>query len=388
MVNIGDFRNQVIGDKDIIFFNAAAAGPLPDFAKEKVMEYMQWRIKGEMIPEVHNSFIEARQEVAKLLNCTEVDIAPVNSTGDGISNILTSINWNETKENGLLINDMEYTSNSFPYQQISKMFKLPFHVVPSKIDEDSKIETVDVERIIETIKEDNTIGLIGISSVQFINGYRTNLEYLIRKAHEYNVKVLIDGIQSLGAFNLDVKSLNVDYLSTGCYKWLLGPHGTGFIYINPNLVDQLTPLHVGEISDKNHLDFRHHTFRPNEKALKFWGVLNPLFASSGLCVKLINDVGITNIEHRIIELTDYLVSEINNKLKIAKIESLRGEFSSGIVRIVFDTTLDLEKILTEINEKYKIVTSVRSGAFRISIHAFNTEEEIDVFVKSLQEYFS
>ena len=199
--------------------------------------------------------------------------------------------------------------------------------------------------------------------------------------------MLIDGIQSLGAFDFNVKNLDVDYMATGGYKWICGPHGTGFIYINPKLVDQLIPLHVGEISDVKPMDFRHHIFIPNEKTLKFWGVLNPLFSPMGLCVKLINDVGINNIEHRIIELTDYLVSEITNKLKTARIETLRGEFSSGIVRIVFDSTLDFEKILTEIKEKYKIITSVRSGAFRISIHAFNTEEEIDTFIKVLQEYF-
>ena len=97
---------------------------------------------------------------------------------------------------------------------------------------------------------------------------------------------------------------------------------------------------------------------------------------------------INNIEHRILQLTDYLVNEINTKIKKARVESLRGEFSSGIVRIVFDTSLDLEKILLEIKEKYKIITSVRSGAFRVSIHAYNTEEEIDTFVKVLKEYFN
>ena len=388
MVSLNEFRNHVIGDKDMIFFNCAAAGPLPDVAKAKELEIIQLKEKGELLLEIHDSFLKERQEIAKLINCTPVDIAPTNSTGDGISSILTSINWNETKEKGIVINDMEYTSNSFPYQQISKMFKLPFHVVPSKINGASKIETVDVEGIIEMIREDNTIGLIGISSVQFINGYRTNLKYLIQKAHEYDVKVLIDGIQSLGAFDFDVKNLDVDYMATGGYKWILGPHGTGFIYINPKLVDSLTPLHVGEVSDEKSLDFRHHIFRPNQKTLKFWGVLNPHFASMGVCVKLINDVGINNIEHRIIELTDYLVNEITSKLKMARIESLRGEFSSGIVRIVFDTSLDLEKILLEIKEKYKIFTVVRSGAFRVSIHAYNTEEDIDTFVKVLQEYFN
>lgn len=387
MASLTDFRNQVIGEKDVIFFNCAAAGPLPDIAKEKVMEILQLKEKGDLLPEVHDSFRDARQEIAKLINCTKVDIAPTNSTGDGISSILTSMDWNETKENGILINDMEYTSNSFPYQQISKRFNLPLHVVPSKIDERSRIETVDVERIIDIIKEDNTIGLIGISSVQFINGYRTNLKYLIQKAHEYDVKVLVDGIQEIGAFDFNVKELNIDFLATGGYKWLLGPHGTGFIYINPTLADELIPLHVGEMSDEVSLDFRHHTFRPNKKTMKFWCVLNPLFASTGLCAKLINDVGISNIEHRIIQLTDYLVSELHSKLPSARVESLRGEFSSGIVRIVFDSGLDLEKILLEIKEKYNIITSVRSGAFRVSIHAYNTEEEIDLFVKVLQEYF-
>ena len=193
----------------------------------------------------------------------------------------------------------------------------------------------------------------------------------------------------MGAFDFDVKSLDVDYMATGGYKWLLGPHSTGFIYINPKLVDQLIPLHVGEVSEGGHpLQFRHHTFRPNEKTMKFWGAMNPSFASMGECVKLINDVGINNIEHRILQLTDYLVNEINTKIKKARVESLRGEFSSGIVRIVFDTSLDLEKILLEIKEKYKIITSVRSGAFRVSIHAYNTEEEIDTFVKVLKEYFN
>ena len=282
MVSLDEFRNHVIGEKDMIFFNCAAAGPLPDVGKAKELEIIQLKENGEFYSEMHDSFLTARQEISKLINCTEVDIAPTNSTGDGISSILTSINWNETKENGILINDMEYTSNSFPYQQISKRFKIPFHVIPSKIDENSKIETVDVDRIIDSIREDNTIGIIGISSVQFINGYRTKLKYLLQKAHEYNVKILIDGIQSLGAFDFDVKSLDVDYMATGGYKWLLGPHSTGFIYINPKLVDQLIPLHVGEVSEGGHpLQFRHHTFRPNEKTMKFWGAMNPSFASMG-----------------------------------------------------------------------------------------------------------
>lgn len=87
--------------------------------------------------------------------------------------------------------------------------------------------------IIDAIKPGTR--LISVSYVQFLSGYRIDLEKLGAYCRNNNIIFSVDAIQALGAVKLDVEKCNIDFLSCGTQKWLLGFQGLAFIYLNEKL---------------------------------------------------------------------------------------------------------------------------------------------------------
>ena len=158
----------------------------------------------------------------------------------------------------------------------------------------------------------------------------------------------------------------------------MGPFATGFLYVREALLKKLEPICVSAISDKNVLEFTHHDFHIHEDAKKFQSLFNPSYLAMGESIKLLNDVGISNIEQRIYQLTDYLIEQLKN-ISTIKVDSYRSE------RIIANrNTQDLSRIVDELLKKYKIVVSFRDNGIRVSPHFYNTFEEIDEFVTVLK----
>ena len=384
MTSLEEFRNQMSITKSHIYFNHAGIGPISDSTLQllenlsKSQRLGNQGIDWEPFMTWHGS---VRKEISHLINCSSEEVALTNSTATGISHILSSMNWIDSKERGLILNDLEFSSNSFAYQQISKKFKIPLHIIQSiKEDGIEKLSLDDFRSKMETVP----ISLIGISHVQFQNGFRIDLEKLTKIAHEYDVKVLVDAMQSIGALNVDVKKLGVDFLATGGFKWCLGPLSTGFIYIKEKLLDSLEPVFVDPYSDKNPTEFLHRPFNSHDSALKFQYTFN--FQASGLgeAIRLLNSVSIAKIETKIISLIEYAIEQFKNQISGIMIISPTGKEGSGILTIKFPEKVNLEETEKKLSKKHKIAISVRAGGLRFSPHAYNTEDEIDKVVSVIK----
>ena len=128
-----------------------------------------------------------RNEIAKLLNTSNQQVVITPSTSFGLTQVLTGLDWSNKHESGILLNDLEFSSNSFPYQQIAKKFNIPLFVLKSNKENNSEI--IDLNLLESQLEENSHISLIGISHVQFINGFRTDLAKLSKIASRYKIKV-------------------------------------------------------------------------------------------------------------------------------------------------------------------------------------------------------
>ena len=383
------FRELMPVTQALTYLNHAAVGPISQPVHSALVKMADTKLFGSAeinFQDIHDGYPRLRESLATLLNAQPDDIALTGSTSQGVSSILAALNWQEDSSRGLAINDLEFTSNSFAYQQIAKKFHVPIYVVKARKDENNCmfLDLNDYEELLEK----HPLQIIGVSHVQFSNGYKSDLKKLALLAHKYHTLVLVDGIQSIGVENLDIKETNIDFLVAGAYKWCLGPFSIGMMYIKNELVQKMDPLVIGAFSDQNPFDFQHHDFHPSTKAQRMsaYGGPNLLTDAYNESISLINKFGIKNIENRTAELTDHFIEQIQDTIPSCEIESRRNSSEkSSIMRIKLPESVDLKTLPDLLMAKYKISVSIRSGGLRVSPHCYNTEEELNYLVYTIKK---
>jgi selenocysteine lyase/cysteine desulfurase len=206
-------------------------------------------------------------------------------------------------------------------------------------------------------------------------------------AHKHGAYLIVDAIQSAGAIPIDVKRDDVDFLTTACYKWLLSPPGTGYLYVKDDLIQKFEPPFVGWASVEPKV-FETTEFwdiwnlRLSETASRF-EVGSPSTLSligAREAMRVLMNFGIENVENRILKLTSHLVQSIKDLgLKLQTPEE--PQYRSGIVNFKIDKT---KEVAQSLNEKGMIV-SARANGIRVSPHFYNTEEEIDKLTEEIRK---
>jgi selenocysteine lyase/cysteine desulfurase len=177
---------------------------------------------------------------------------------------------------------------------------------------------------------------------------------------------------------VDLDRLNADFAAAGAYKWLLGPIGIGFCYIQPELLERLQPALVGAGSVKNYRDFFHYDlkFALNSRRFEESSVSLLDIAAFAAAADLIQEVGIERIERRVLDLGARLASGLAERGYELLPPWPRGsEESSGIVSFRKPGASPQEPMrdLTAAG----VVGRVHADFVRLSPHFYNTEEEVD-----------
>ncbi|UCE13362.1 MAG: aminotransferase class V-fold PLP-dependent enzyme [Candidatus Heimdallarchaeota archaeon] len=363
-----------------IFLNHAAISPSPTPVIEECQKWLVHHKKyGDMffpnLDEILEGINEDRKIVGNFINAEfpEEEISFTYNTSYGLAAIAEGINWKNGDK--IVLNDLEYTSNSYTYQALASKFGLELEVIPN-ID-----GALPMESFSQTI--DHSTRLVAISHVQFSNGFRIDLDELAHICHEKEAHIMVDAIQSLGAVPLDVQELDIDYLASGGYKWLLGPLGTGLIYIKKELAESLNPSFIGSMSSDNPLELSHHPYSPAPGAKRFQASLGPHTLLIAKAVEFINNLGIMNIYSHIMSLTDQIIEYVQENSNFKLQTPMEDEHQrSGIVNF---TCPNGEEVVNRLRKlPYPIVTSFREGGIRISPHCYNTEEEIQTFLDQVK----
>jgi selenocysteine lyase/cysteine desulfurase len=178
----------------------------------------------------------------------------------------------------------------------------------------------------------------------------------------------------------------VDFLATACYKWLLSPPGAGYLYVKEELIEKFEPPFIGWSSVKQEIfdtiDFWDiWSLKLSETASRFEVGSPSLISYVGAreALKMLLNIGIENIEKRIIELTDHLIEAIKSLgLKLQTPEE--KQHRSGIVNFKIDKPQEITRRLAEKG----IIVSARAHGIRVSPHFYNTKEEISRFIEEIK----
>jgi selenocysteine lyase/cysteine desulfurase len=314
-----------------------------------------------------------RERIARLLSAAPDEIAVTASVTAGINALATAIDFTGER-NKVIVSDFEFPTNAQIWHAQAQRGANVVHV---HSDADGYIP---LEHFADAI--DDRTKLVAITHVCFRNGARLDIAGIIKLAHERGAQVLIDTYQSAGSIHIDVRALDVDFLTGGMFKYLLGTAGIGFLYVRGDMIEQLNPTHTGWFAqeDIQAMDITAH--RPAHSARRFEGgtppVVNCYAAEAGLDVLL--GVGTEAIEARISALTGRCIDRLD-EIGWPAVTPRQPERRGAMIAVPSRDSVGLSNRLAERD----IVTSSRDANLRASFHYYNDEADIEAFIAAMAD---
>jgi cysteine desulfurase/selenocysteine lyase len=358
------------------FFDHAAVAPLTARAQKALAEYAtDLTENGDVNERSWRQRIEQVRALAgQLLHADPQDIAFVKNTSEGIGIVAEGFPWKSG--DNVIIAAEEYPANQYPWLNLQKR-GVEVRTIPSRA---NRLLIDDLAAAIDTRTR-----LLSLSFVEYASGFRNDLDTLGELCRARNIYFLVDAIQGLGVFPLDVQKTPIDFLAADGHKWLLGPEGAGLFYIRRELVDLLHPVGIGWNSVIHARDFatidlrlKPHAGRWESGSLNVAGI-----TALGASLELLLHIGIPSIANRVLELTDYLCERLQGQPPTV-FSSRLPEEKSSIVSLAFQDAGDMKKKWARCRDQ-RIIVNQRAGRLRVSPHCYNNLEEIDRLVTILQE---
>jgi selenocysteine lyase/cysteine desulfurase len=368
-----DLRQQFPITQHYNFLNHAAIAPLSKPAADALRGYAdEVSAHAYLDGTFYRSTEQTRHAAAQLINADPSEITFIKNTSEGINYVANGVQW-ATGDN-VVINAMEFPANVYPWLHLEQRGVQ----VKTVKEEDGRIP---FDRLTAAI--DRRTRVLAISAVQWGNGFRTDLVRLGEVCKEKGVLLVVDAIQALGLHPLDVEKMNIDFLAADGHKWLCAPEGAGIFYCRQELIEHLRPTEPGYLcmrhsynDPKREIDLHHDARRFDSGVYNISGI-----AALGASIKLLQEIGIANIQVRVKELTDRLADGVQSKGWSVQSPRTPSEWS-GIV-LFGSQKHDVVALKRHLREEFRIIVAHRMGGLRASPHVYNSEDEIDQLVDAL-----
>jgi selenocysteine lyase/cysteine desulfurase len=286
----------------------------------------------------------------------------------------------------ILTSEAEYAANYVAFLQRAKRDNLTIDIIPS--DQNGTLDTNALEAMV-----DERVGLIAISWIPTNGGLVNPAENVGKVAKKYNIPYLLDACQAAGQMQIDVNKIQCDFLSATGRKFLRGPRGTGFLYINEKWLDTIEPAmidHFGAPWVKKNV----YELREDARRFETWENSYALRAGLGEAINYAEEIGIDLIHERVQLLAKFnrdLLSEIQNiQLRDIGIEQC------GIISFSIDEKNNPKEIVDQMSEagfaiglvdpESTLIDSEKRNLptlLRMAPHYYNTEDEIEKAVKQV-----
>ena len=215
--------------KEAIYLNSASQAPLNTRVQNKLEAYL----KSETTFEGKKGFNrdDIRIPLANLLGGSSEEYALTTSTGVGLGMIAQGIDLK--KGDNIIIPEKEHWNNAFPWLHLEKKgVEIRF----AKLNKNNSLDPEAIEKLI-----DFRTRVVAVAAVRFNSGFRPNLYKISEIAHAENALFVVDAAQGAGMVPIDVVKDGIDIMAGCGFKWLLGMHGTGFLYVSNRVVKMIQP---------------------------------------------------------------------------------------------------------------------------------------------------
>jgi selenocysteine lyase/cysteine desulfurase len=341
----------------------AVAGFLAECASQGSLDYSRWLAR----------LANVRRQAAALLGAAAEEMAFVPNTSTGLATVAEGLDWRPGE--AVLVAVPDFPANVYPWQHLERR-----GVVVRCVERrpDGRFGPAEVAKALVPGSR-----LLAISSVDYVTGFAADLPALGEFCREQGLLFCVDAIQSLGVLPLDVKVCGIHLLAAGGHKWLLGPMGSGLLYVDRRVADRFAPPLVGWKSVVDEENFELH-FELKRDAGKFEpGTLNmPGIFGLGAALELLQSVGVEPIRQRVLALNERFAAGLGERG--LEVVSPRGETErSGILS--FRPPGDCRRCWRFLAER-RVAVSPRGGLLRLAPHFWTDESDQAACFAALDEF--
>jgi selenocysteine lyase/cysteine desulfurase len=343
-----------------------------------------WRDHGERWERWLPDIVQSRELFAKLIRAKTDQVACIPNVSSGLGAVAGSIQFGPGQN--VIVSQLNFPTNVYLWHMLKErgLLKEVRVLKPA----DGKIPLSAYDGAID----DNTAA-VSVDYVSWINGCREDVGEVTKLAHAHGALMLVDVFHAAGVLPIDVRELGVDVLVCGTYKWLMGPHGAAFLYINPESLGELKPSIVGWHGVKDSVIARVQAnedpfgrpfdlgqVEPASDATRFewgtWSVISVEGAKAALEFTLNYSPEerwplIQQLNERLVEGLRRKERRVTSPLEKARL--------SGIITFEIPEAAHVAKRLLE----ERVVVAPRVNTLRISPHFYNTEREIDLLLEKV-----
>jgi len=358
-------------DESIVHLNHAAVAPWPLVTRDAVIAFANENasIGSQHYDQWMETEQQLKQRLVSLINASSSDeIAILKNTSEGLSLIAQGLPFKAS--DNIVIPAEEFPSNKVVWQALQTQ-GVTVRLIPVQDVENSEQALIDAM--------DEHTRLLSCSSVQYARGLRLDLNLIGRACRDNDTLFCVDAIQSLGAVTFDAQACLADFVVADGHKWMCGPEGSALFYCRKKIQPQLQLRQYGWHMLKDAFDFSHqHTkIQIAENAQRFESGspnmlgITALNASLGLLL----DIGIKNIQTRVIENTTYLFERLRSLSDIDILTPTGQDRFAGIVTFQ-KHSVDNVKLYQHLQDK-NVICAYRGDGIRFSPHFHTTTSKLD-----------
>ena len=268
-----------------------------------------------------------------------------------------------------MISSEEYPLSYGAVHALAERFGVVVKVM--ELDHDPRIVVRRFERLLTPRTK-----MICTNHVTADSGLRLPAEEISLLARERGVLTLWDGCQALAQFPIDLREMGCDFYASNCYKWLLAPMGTGFLYVRREAQTILEPLlHLREPGS-------------GAEQYKLGHPAHALYAGVGASIELIESIGgVEAIQREVARKAGILAANLDAVPGVRILSSRRPDSQTGIVTIALDG-MDGDKVSRALRQRWEIgqrsTHMTDPVGVRISVAFYTSEAELEVLVEAVK----
>ncbi|MCH2203183.1 MAG: aminotransferase class V-fold PLP-dependent enzyme [Fuerstiella sp.] len=358
-----------------LYLDHAAAGILP----RPTIDAMSSRIQSAGTHGIRHwnlwqkTVQRTRRLVADLIGGHEDEIAFVANTATAAGTVAEGFCWQDG--DNVVLSAGEFPSNRFPWQNLERRGV-----------EVRQVNTPDdPEQFVSALDEacDSNTRIVTSSWVDYSTGVRRDPAKLAKVAHHHGALLVLDAIQGLGVFPLNVDSDNIDILIADSRKWLLGPDGAGILAIRRNQQNLFEITRPGWASTSDPLQFEATDLTLSNTATRFESGMHNTFGLTGLhaSLRLLKEIpAASRAEHLLTVRSQFKDAICSAGLKFA---DWPRHAQSGILTIIHPQ-LETNVLIRQLR-RHNITVSLKNDHVRISPHLYNNSNDADLLADALSD---
>lgn len=375
-----------------IYLDNAATTPTPQPVVDAMLEYFS-EYSANVGRGLHRAtrratevFEAARSKIARVINAKPEEIVYTKNATEAINIVAQGLKWQ--KGDKVVATVLEHHSNLIPWQRLERTRGVKLDLISAA--PDCLVEPAAAKKTI-----DKKTRLVTVSHVSNAIGSIQPIVKIGKLARDNGALFLVDAAQSVGHMPVDVKRIGCDFLAAPGHKGLLGPQGTGFLYVREGRFDELEPLLLGGGIVES---VEEHSCKLVAPPQVFdAGTPNiPGIIGLGRACEYVMEIGIEKIAERERKLAEQTM-EISGIERVQVYGPRDIEHRGGVVSFNVGG-LDHHQVAAMLDEIANI--AVRSGhhcaaptmhhlgvdgTVRASVHYYNIEEEITKFTEVLRQ---